>query len=113
MGKYFIDEKDTHRINFPDSEWIDIKPELSQADADYIMRQMTDAKLGSTMEIDIKLGRLPLLERSIIAWSFTDGDGKSVPVNGENIAQLRSKYRILVFKEIDRLNAEAQGFAKN
>ena len=112
MGKYFIDEKDIYRINFPDGEWIDIKTELSQTDADYITHSMAQTKIGNTMEIDIKLGRLPLLECSIVAWSFKDGDNP-VPINSETISQLRSKYRILVFKEIDRLNIESQSFAKN
>ena len=113
MGKYFIDEKDIYRIEFPDGEYIDIKTELSQADADYITHSMAQTKIGNTMEIDIKLGRLPLLERSIVAWSFKDSEGKPVPINSETISQLRSKYRILVFKEIDRLNIEAQSFSKN
>ena len=112
MGKHFINEKDTYRISFPDGEWIDIKTELSQADSDYIMGKMADIKAGEPMGIDIKLGRLPLLERSIVAWSFAE-DGKSVEINAETISQLRSKYRILVFKEINRLTLESQSFAKN
>jgi hypothetical protein len=112
MSKFFIDEIDKFRVNFPDGEWIDIKTELSQSDSDYIMNAMIQAEAldgKNEPKLNIKVGKLPLLERSIIDWSFKDGD-KIIPVNNINIGKLKSKYRTKVLQEIDRLNNEAGSF---
>ncbi len=113
MSKGFIENSDTFRVTYPDTEWIDIKTELTQSDNDYILSKMAGGRIGKAMEVDLDLGRLPLMERAIVAWSFTDAESKPVPLTSSNISQLRTKYRILVLKEIDRLNTEAQGFSKN
>ncbi len=111
MGKYFL-ETETVRVTFEDGQWVDVKQELTQEDSDYILTQMTKTTPGKSTQIDIRLGRLPLLERSIVVWSFVDDAGNPVPVNSENISRLRNKYRILVLQKVDELNRESQAFSK-
>lgn len=110
MGRFFIDQE-LERITFDDGEWADVKQELTQADADYITTKMTKIKSGSS-EVDISLGNLPLLERSIIAWSFKDDLGNTVPVSADTISQLRSKYRQVILEKVNDLNVQARQFSK-
>jgi hypothetical protein len=102
MSEFFLDSE-THRVEFPDGQWVDVKAELTQADQDYIMGQMAQA---AGNEIQLRLGQLPLLERSIVAWSFPE------PVTKENISRLRLRYRTVLLAEIDRLNTAAMEFAR-
>jgi len=109
MGEFFADSESV-RIDFPDGQWVDVKEELSQADSDYIMSQMAKTEgEGVGLKPDIRLGQMPLLERSIIGWSFTD-KGQPIPVNQETISTLRVKYRSRVLAEINRLNITALDF---
>jgi hypothetical protein len=116
MSKFFL-EDERERITFNDGEWAEVKQELTQADSDYILNQMakggatgTDGK--SSARIDVQLGRMPLLERAIVAWSFTDDSGKPVPVNTETISKLRAKYRNIILKKVDEINQSANEFQK-
>lgn len=113
MGKFFITDE-TVRVAFPDGEWIDIKEELSQEDQDFILNSMarTSAHRGSSPEVQIDLGKLALLQRSIVRWSFMD-NGVAVPVDREHISHLRQCYRTPVLEKIDELNAHAVEFRKN
>jgi hypothetical protein len=113
MGEFFLDSESI-KIDFPDGQWISVKEELSQDDSDYIMSQMAKAEHnGKGQRLDIQLGQLPLLERSILAWSFTEGE-KEVPINPDTISRLRVKYRSKLVAEINRLNVKALEFvAKN
>jgi len=111
MGKYFLDDEKV-RVEFKDKEWVDIKEELTQADQDYIMNQMTSSgQNGRTATIEFKLGQMGLLERSIVDWSFTDGETK-VPVTAENISRLRLRYRTKILEEINSLNEKAGEFVR-
>lgn len=118
MSKFFLEEE-SYRVNFPDGQWLDIKPEFSQVDHDYITTRMMQAKVVSDgdkkpeAQMDMSFGRQATLERGILVWSFTDDSGAPVPVTPENISNLRTKYRNLALSEIDRLNSEALQFAKN
>ena len=100
------------RVDFPDGQWVDIKDELTQEDQDCILNSMatgiTITKDGEGV-VRTTLGRLPLLERSILAWSFPE------PITRENIngAVLKLRYREVLLKKIDELNAEASEFRKN
>lgn len=107
MSKFFL-EKETFRVEFPDGQWCDIKEEMTQADSDFIINKMTKAKYK---DVDMDLGKQSLLERMIVDWSFTDGN--KIPVNPENISNLRTKYRAMILKEIDRVVTESQEFSKN
>jgi hypothetical protein len=111
MSKFFIG-KELHRIMFPDNEWVDVKGELSQKDQDYVINSMTKAKASTKPEIEITLGKQAILEVSIVDWSFTD-EGNKVPVNPENISNLRIKYRSRILTEIDKVSAESNAFLKN
>lgn len=116
MGKFFI-SGDTFRIIFPDGEWCDIKQEFNQTDLDYITSQMMQASVktdGKKPEAEVAMvfGKQATLERAIVAWSFKEED-KAIPVNAENISNLRSKYRTLILQEIDRLSTENNAFIKN
>ena len=116
--KYFIDEKDVFRVEFKDGQWVDIKKELSQTDNDLIMSKMVTTKSEVNKKdprkpktvVSIELGKLPLMECSIVAWSFTNDDGSPAPINTENISNLRGQYRTKVLSEIDRLTKESRGF---
>lgn len=104
MGEFFADAE-TVRIDFPDGQWVDVKEELSQEDSDYLLSKIANAEqLDGNPRLTLAIGRLPLLERSIIAWSF------DAPVTTENISKLRVKYRDQLLKEIDQLNLKASGF---
>jgi hypothetical protein len=52
MSEFFLDSE-THRVEFPDGQWVDVKTELTQADQDYIMGQMAQA---AGNEIQLRLG---------------------------------------------------------
>ncbi len=113
MSKFFIDEKELERITFDDGEWVDVKRELTQVDGDYITTKMAKTKGGlKDIEIDINLGSLPLMERSIVAWSFKDDSGQSVEVTSDTVSNLRSKYRRVILLKINDLNVEARQFSK-
>ena len=104
MGEFFLDAEKV-RIDFPDSNWIDVKQELTQEDSDYILNQMARAEARSGKStIVINLGKLALLERSVLAWSFSE------PINRENLSRLKVRYRIKLLEEINRLNEEAGEF---
>ena len=104
MGKEFLDQE-VFRVEFPDENWVDVKEELTQEDQDYIITEM-----AQTDGEGFKLGRLSLLERSITAWSFQNGDGRII-INRDNISRLRLKYRNQVLTEIDRLSNESMEWA--
>ena len=111
MGQFFVDGE-VVKIAFEDGEWIDVKEELSQADQDYLLDQMAKAEsIGKDAKISFSLGRLAMLERSIITWSFQI-DGKPVPVTKDNISRLRLKYRQKVLEEVNRLNEQAGEFTR-
>jgi len=108
MSEHFY-ESEKVRIDFPDGNWVEVKQELTQADQDYILNQMAKGKENT---IQMELGQLPLLERSILDWSFQK-ESQKVPINRENISRLRVRYRTKLLIEIDRLNREALQFVKN
>ena len=111
MGKYFLEDEKV-RVNFDDGEWVDIKEELTQADQDYILNQMTFAEQGNNgTKMEIKLGQLSLLERSIVDWSFLETNGNKIPINSDNISRLRKRYRNKILQEINNLNEKAESFA--
>ena len=107
MSKYFI-ERETIRVPFEDGQWADLKEEMSQADSDYVMNQMAKTKADNgKAEISIDLGRLALMERMVVAWSF------DAPVNKDNLSNLRTKYRTLILAKINELTTKASEFSKN
>ena len=46
MNKWFVDVRDTNRVNLDDGEWIDIKRNLSAADQDYLARETISLELN-------------------------------------------------------------------
>ena len=110
MSRFFLGAE-TARIDFPDGEFVDVKEELTQADQDYVLNQMAHAEaVGNKAQVSMSLGRLALLERAIVAWSFHDDAGQSVSVTKENISSLRLKYRSKILEEVNRLNESALQF---
>jgi hypothetical protein len=73
------------------------------------MARTVDNEGGKTQRVVLSLGKLAMLERSIVAWSFT-GEGKPAPITRENISCLRLKYRSKVLEEVNRLQKEAAEF---
>lgn len=107
MSKFFVGNETT-RVTFPDGEWVDVKEEMTQADQDYILNHMARAEnLSGKASFSMSLGRMAMLERGIVAWSFTE-NGAPVPVTKENISNLRNKYRSKVLETINSL-AESAG----
>lgn len=109
MGEFFTDEKDVYRVKFQDGQWVDLKTDLTQEDTDYIMSQMMTTRAVTNggepkAELELKLGKMAAMERSIVAWSFP------APVNKDNISRLKSRYRAIILKEIDRLSQESASF---
>lgn len=106
MGEYFLDGE-VVRISFPDKEWVDVKEEFTQEDQDYILNRMAKAQAkGQEAQVEMNLGRLAMLERAIVAWSF------SAELNAENISRLRNRYRSTVLEKVNALNEKATEFAK-
>ena len=97
MSEFFLDSE-TVRIAFHDGNWVEIKPELTQEDEDFIMSQ-PGAKGGL-------LPPMLVLERSIVKWSFDR------EVSKESISQLKRRYRAKVSAEVVRLNTEALEFVE-
>lgn len=111
MGEFFLDAEKV-RVDFPDGQWVDVKEELTQADQDYIITQMARAEQnGGKARLELTLGQLSLLERSILDWSFTEAD-KKIPISRDTISRLRRRYREKITAEVNRLNNEAQEFIK-
>ena len=106
MSEFFQEPGDKVRIPFPDGQWCEVKPELTQGDQDYIITQLASANGKPTGEVQ-NLGSIWLLERTILAWSFP------LPVTRENISNLKQKYRGRILDTINRLNEEAREFSKN
>ena len=115
MSECFL-ESEKVRITFPDGpdgqdgNWVELKEELTQDDQDYIMTQMVKGKTGEALKTKIEWGHLPLLERSIVDWSFTGKDGNKMPITKDNISSLRLRYRAKLLIEIDHLNTQAMEF---
>lgn len=97
MSQFFI-ESETEKVEFPDGEWIDLKQELDQEDQDAIAGAMLKLK---GKDIEMQVGRLILLERMVVAWSF------DAPINKSNLSKLRRKYREPVLEKINDLNSAA------
>jgi len=110
MGKYFIGAE-TVRLEFPDGNWVDVKEELSQADHDYVINEMGRAEaVGKQTKFTMTLGKLALLEKYVVAWSFKDDKEKPVPVSRDTVSNLRQKYRVKILEKIDLLSNKATEF---
>ena len=104
MSEWFI-ENETEKVTFEDGVWIELKQELDQEDQDAIAGAMLKLK-GKDLEMQV--GRLILLERMVLRWSF------DTPVNKSNLSKLRRKYREPVLDKINDLNSAAFEYvAKN
>jgi hypothetical protein len=104
VSDFFI-ENETEKVEFPDGVWIELKQELDQEDQDAIAGAMLKLK-GKDLEMQV--GRLILLERMVLRWSF------DTPVNKSNLSKLRRKYREPVLDKINDLNSVAFEYvAKN
>ena len=101
MSEFFI-EDETEQIDFPDGQWVKVKQELTQEDQDFITNAMV--KMKGKNELEMVVGRLTLLERMVVAWSF------EVPVNRDNLSKLRRRYREPVLERINELNSDAYDY---
>ena len=98
MGEFFLDGERI-RVTFDDGQWVEIKEELTQADQDYILDHLAKGETaGKDTRFVLSLGRMAMLERSVVAWSFP------APVTADNISRLRLRYRQKVLAEVNRLN---------
>lgn len=98
---------ETERLTFPDGQWVDLKKEPTQGDADYVAgRMMIDGKFN------VLAGRLPMMARMITAWSFEEA-GKPVPVTEQNVDILHQKYRNMIIDRINQLTEAAGEWSKN
>lgn len=87
----FLIEGEVKRVEFPDGQWVEIREELTQAEAEYINE-------------DASKGKVRLFEKSVKAWSFP------IPVSWDNFDKLRMKYRAGILKAMDTVYEEAMGF---
>ena len=101
MNEYFIGVE-TVRVDFPDGQWVEVKSELTQEDQDIITNAMV--KLKENRDMDLNIGRLILLERMVVSWSFPE------PITRANLSRLRRKYRQPVLDRCDELNTAAWGY---
>ncbi|MFA4973640.1 MAG: hypothetical protein WC683_13600 [bacterium] len=121
MSKFFIEDGEVERLTFGDGEWVDLKLEFTQLDRDYMLQQMASAetvdveKGGQTVKdvrVSLTMGRIALLERGIVAWSFKNDAGKPVPVNRDSVSRLRGCYREPTLEKIDALSKEAEAYVR-
>ena len=131
MNKWFVDAKETSRIDLDDGEWIDIKTSISSSEQDFLANESMDVRLDLSQDEDegkpqsrstkrrrervskkittAKMipGMTPLLQVLIVAWSFKNTDGTPIPVTSENVGNLKREIANLVqdkWLEIDPLD---------
>lgn len=119
MGLVWDD--DVVRIDLPDGEWVEVKSGISKADRNYCLKRAMKAKTiwrpgederGIESELDFTEFNLALLERMIVAWSYTDKQGKPVPVKG-NIERLDEATFDFIVAKIDAMSAPRTEDEKN
>jgi hypothetical protein len=106
------------RIEPEPGEWVDIKHQMTYGDSVALQEAMMKAIIrkdslrpGSdtpfdeaVSEIEIHSGKLTLLKRNIVAWSYKDQSGSPLPVSLENIERLDQKTGDYIADEIARRN---------
>jgi len=124
LSKFFIEEGETVKRDFPDGNSVQLRTELTQEARDRIKKALVEARTeinpqGKTAgekvktSVGINPGQLQALEEYIAGWTFTEDGGKVVPVNRENINLLRTRYREMVITWVNELTAQAEAFEKN
>ena len=114
--KFFIDET-VDRITLDESQWVDIKHEMSVGDWERVESAMFQIEMEDTVasngnrrtrrmqqqatqqpKYKFKAGYLDILEVNIMAWSFPK------PLNSESISKMHPTLVNMIMEEIDNRN---------
>jgi len=89
------------RLTLSTGDWLDVKRELTAGEyRHYQAAMMKDGVIPSGQSIPLdpeKVGLVRVLEH-VVAWSFTDFEGRPVPVSE---AALKSMYKAMLVEMID------------
>ena len=103
MFQPFAWANETHRIELPDAQWVDIRARMSQFDEDRyqsglikyqakIDKIISGQSVGEATDVEFLLPQinLLLLQINVVDWSFEDPDGKKYPIDTEHLERLTS-----------------------
>jgi len=89
MGRNRFVQPTITRLDLTDGDWIDIKTELTAGERRHAFgRLVTEMRAGESARLDPEQVGLTRLAEYITAWSFTDVNGKPVPVSESAINAL-------------------------
>ncbi|MBU1621927.1 MAG: hypothetical protein KJ604_20925 [Gammaproteobacteria bacterium] len=113
MGHIIFDD-DLYRITLSDGEWVDVLSLMPKYVRDEAVQAAgkTRGKMergeenpSLEMELDSTAMSRVIRQKMIKAWSFTDKQGKAIPVTKENIDRMDEQTADFIVSEIDKLNA--------
>lgn len=113
MSAYFVPVGETVRIELEHGEWVELKARMSFGDrlrireVAYRIRYSPEGE--STIDSMLAEGQVMSLLRNIVAWSFKDEQGRSLPITRENIERFDPEFADRLIAEVDRLNAPKSG----
>jgi hypothetical protein len=85
------------RINLTGGDWITIKRQLTAGEQRRVFARTTKAvRAGQPIEIDLEKAGISTLVEYLIDWSFTDTEGKPVPIR-----DMPSEYVLDVLNSLD------------
>ncbi|MDD4984192.1 MAG: hypothetical protein PHQ43_00185 [Dehalococcoidales bacterium] len=107
------------RIEPEPGEWVDIKRRMTYADHVALQESMfkvvvnkdnTDGQIAVD-DIEVHTGKLTMLKRNIVAWSYKDAKGNPAPVTPQNIESLDVVTANNILTEIARRNPQKKAGA--
>lgn len=89
MARCRFIQPDVTRLPLSDGHWIDVKTELNAGEARRVFTNVVKTMhAGERVELDPELVGKTRLVEYIVAWSFTDAEGKPVPFSASALDNL-------------------------
>lgn len=90
------------RLPLSDGDWIDVKKELNAGEQRRVFsRLVKEMHFGEKAEVNPEQVGFSKVVEFLVGWSFTDADGKSVPVSEAAISNLDGDTYAEIVKAID------------
>ncbi len=113
MGCAFV-QPEVVRLPLSGGEYIDVKKELTAKEQRHMFAGMIRTMTaGEKVELEPENVGRTKVSAYLVAWSFTDADGKPVPVTEGAIDSLKSWRYSEIVKRIDAHEAEIEAGQKN